>query len=270
MKSFWLGIKDTHKKEWESLVEKDEKCWADLADPSVVSPTSSLISEFYSCEGSGFNIQELVWCDVSGWLSYCGGSGHLLFHISFGDRGHWVDDFKAESWHLTVLAPWCIKQLMASDTQVTICKPRCKADLLCASRTSLEMTTIRMGSKCSTPPAIMAKTCFSRMPPSGWYLWEKRRHIVAGWAPTTWWLWKGCCLSSAQAQVGRAGRVTPHRRVGTIPGHPPKPFSPNLEWTEGRSASLQTIKMKCPERVFSYSRNTGCGIQTDLDNEYKC
>ena len=47
--------------------------------------------------------------------------------------------------------------------------------------------------------------------------------------PTTWWLWKGCCLSSAQAQVGRAGRVTPHRRVGTIPGHPPKPFSPNLE-----------------------------------------
>nr|XP_031539100.1 melanotransferrin isoform X2 [Vicugna pacos] len=67
-------------------------------------------------------------------------------------------------------------------------------------RTCLEMTTIRMGSKCSTPPTIMARTCFSRMLPSGQCLWERKPRTMTGWARTMWRLWKGCCLSSARAQ----------------------------------------------------------------------
>lgn len=64
MKSFWLGIKDTHEKEWGSLVEKDEECWADLADPSVISSTSSLISESFFLWRLRLQYPRagLVWC----------------------------------------------------------------------------------------------------------------------------------------------------------------------------------------------------------------
>ncbi|VCW66614.1 unnamed protein product [Gulo gulo] len=69
-----------------------------------------------------------------------------------------------------------------------------------AFRTCLEMTTIRMASKCSTPPTITAKTCFSRMPRSGWWLLGRKPPTGTGWAPPMWRLWKACCPSSAQVQ----------------------------------------------------------------------
>lgn len=163
-------------------------------------------------------------------------------------------DFKAQSGPLTFLTPQftVYKTVNGKGHWVTICEPGCQADLLCAFRTCLEMTTIRMGSKCSTPPTTMAKTCFSRMPPSGWCPWEREPRTVTGWAPTMWRLWKECCLSSAQAQVGqlqkpRTAGFAPHReRVGAFPGHHSEPFTQNLECTEGHSGSLQTIKVKCP------------------------
>lgn len=142
-------------------------------------------------------------------------------------------------------------------------------------RTCLETTTIRMGSKCSTPPTIMAKTCFSRMPPSGRCLSGRKPPTATGWGWTTWRRWKGCCLSSARAQVGQA-------RPAASPGAVQTALPQNLEGAgrgccgsgEAGGGRFTAVRVGCPGRILARrlrARRAGARrvTQTKLGHECK-